>query len=137
MRIAIITCIIGLLLFGCENKIEKQKSDKIIEKLYEKAVKPDYEKIVLLSVKYNIEETVVENVIDEYLSKHDSEYRHSKEFFGDLKGEKYIHRYKFSQNYKETVNELSIEHSIPKEKLASLIIDYKIWSECEMLKMDI
>jgi len=79
----------------------------------------------LLSSKYNIEEKKLRNILDEYLSKHDLVYSIAiKKKEGLYEGE----------NYQETILELSKKHNISKEKIANLIIDYKIWAELEDIK---
>ena len=132
MRITIVLCIIGLLMFGCEGKIGEKKINEITEQLLERISKPDFEKVALLSVKYNIEATKAENIINEYLSKHDFFYKLRKKIF-DEKEERHK-KEEVKQNFQETISELSVKYNVPREILASVIIDYKIWAECGMNK---
>ncbi len=132
MRIPIVLCIIGILLFGCEGKLGEEKIGEMAEKLLEKIDKPDFERVVLLSMKYNIEATKVENILDEYSSKHDFLYQLRKKIFKD-KEEKHKQA-EGKQNFQETIRELSIKYNVPREILASIIIDYKIWAECGLKK---
>lgn len=133
MRSVIILFIIGFLVISCENKIEEKKTDEQVEQMLEKFkknVKPDAEKVILLSMKYNIEVTKAENILDEYLSKYDSLYMLMKGIFE--RGER---RDGFKQEIQATLNELSIKYDIPKEILAGIIIDYKIWAECSKVEL--
>jgi len=132
MRIPIVLCIIGFLLFGCEGKIGEKKIDEMAEKLLERIGKPDLEKVALLSMKYNIEETKVENILNEYSSKHDFLYQLGKKIFNEK--EETPKQEEVKQNFQETISELSIKYNVPKEILASIIIDYKIWAECGLKK---
>jgi hypothetical protein len=98
------------------------------------------EKIILLSIKYDIDIKVTENIIDEYLSKYDLSYAAQK-----LMMHSFIDNKDSSENillnaitytnpncdFLETINDLSAKYNTPIKKIACLLIDYKIWEECE------
>ena len=107
-------------------KSENAKSDQFTEELM---ISPNKEKIALLSFKYDIEKTMLESVLDEYLSKHDFIYKLYKKT--ESKQEIIKEDYEVNLNFQETLDELSNKYNIPKSKLANIIIDYKIWSACE------
>ena len=69
-----------LILFsgGCESgtkkaekKLQKEKSEKVLKNFM---AKDHRERIALLSIKHNIEESTLESILDEYLTKHDLSY---------------------------------------------------------------
>lgn len=133
LKSIVIVFLVFILCLSCQNKSDQQKNQQLKE-IYEllgESPKPDSEKVVLLSIKYNIEKTKVENVLDKYLSRHDPWYLSTKEILlGDRKTQENEYPQK-NKNFQETIYELSIKYDIPQEKLASLIIDYKIWTESE------
>lgn len=135
MRLLIIWLIV-FLFFGCGSKMDRHKNEEKLDQLYElfdDLGKPDHEKIALLSLKYNIDEIKVENILDEYLSKHDSDYQYLKYFENILSEKEDVSRPKIEtkKNFQETLKDIGIKYNIPIEKIACLIIDYKIWRECE------
>jgi uncharacterized protein YbbC (DUF1343 family) len=129
--------LILILFFGCQSKREKQEVNKTTKELFEEYFKLDSEKIALLAIKYEIEEIKVENILTNYLSKHDilygilfqEEKAKGQESYPSMKDRE------TEQNFQETLEELSKKYDIPKVKLAGLIIDYKIWTECEKGKI--
>ena len=86
--------------------------------------KPEPEKVILLSMKYNIEKKKVEDVLSEYLPY--SFHRSTESIFSRIYGKKITSSISEDKNYQEILNELSIKYDIPKDKLASMIIDYKM-----------
>jgi len=97
----------------------------------------------LLSIKYNIDIKVTGNIIGEYLSKHDYFYIINKTIINALFRNDSIKNqsdlYKYNENnldIMETITQLSIKYNLPIYKIASLIIDYKIWAECEQKSTD-
>ena len=132
-----IVFITGFLPFiGCTKTVKKQISiesneeqrlaERFLNDLKFKILK---EKIILLSYKYNIPESVIANIIDEYYSKHDCTYNLHKELNldGNLQNSKFD--LKINMNIKNTLDRLSTKYNIPKDKLSSIIIDFKIMSQ--------
>ena len=129
MRIIVIMLpLFIILLFGCDKKTEtKKKTNKQSLKTY--FLQKDKEKFSLLSIKYKIDEVTTEKIIDEYLSKHDILFKALAEDRDKNSGQKQL---EIDRNFQATLNDLSIKYSISKEIIANLIIDYKVWSGCEV-----
>lgn len=93
------------------------------------------ENIALLSVKYGIEKARLEKILDAYLYKHDVTYRVNKDISSDKKTGKdsrsqggYL---AVDLDFGTTIDNLSVQYDIPKDRLASLIADYKVLSRLE------
>jgi len=119
-------CISGILFVSCGRKAEKGETASDVDKIFENVFKPDAEKVVLLSIKYNIEAIIVENLLEKYSSTPDYKIDVDK----ILKDLQKPNIEKIPEYYKKII-ELSNNFGIPKEILASLIIDYEIWTHCE------
>lgn len=93
------------------------------------------ENVALLSVKYGIEKDRLEKILDAYLYKHDVAYRVNK----DISSEKNAGRDSRSQggylavdlDFGTTIENLSVQYDLPKDRLAGLIADYKVLSRLE------
>lgn len=129
-KIAFILCVLfGLAILicgGCESetrklekKIEEEKSEQFMKDFMAKDHK---ERVALLSIKYNIEESTLESILDEYLTKHDFGYALKKSLGEKEKRNIYD---KIDLNFKETLTMLSSKYNISKETLASIIIDLR------------
>ena len=119
---------IVLLFGGCkselknlEEKLLKEKSGKFVKGLI---VKEHKERIALLSIKYNIKETTLERILDEYRAKHDFSYSLRKSLGEEELGELDIYE-TIDLDFKETLSMLSSKYNLSKKTLASIIIDYK------------
>ena len=115
-----------LFLGGCESetkkvekKLHKEKAEQFAKDFMTKGHK---EISALLSIKYNIEEVTLESILDEYLTKHDFSYFLAR----SLRKKEKVNIYdKIDLDFKGTLTMLSSKYNIPKETLASIIIDYK------------
>jgi hypothetical protein len=111
---------------GCESKtkkLEKKLKEEKSEQFFKDFMAQDHrERIALLSIKYNVEETTLEGILDEYLTKHDFSYGLTKSLG---KKEKWDIYEKIDLNFKGTLSMLSSKYNLSKETLASIIIDYK------------
>ena len=126
ITLCLIFGLVILSLGGCESetkklekKLQKEKSEQFAKDFMAKGHK---EIVALLSTKYKIEETTLESILDEYLTKHDLLYLLTK---SSKKKEKVNIHDKIDLNFKETLSILSSKYNLSKETLASIIIDYK------------
>ena len=81
------------------------------------------ENVALLSIKYGIDPARLEGILDSYLCQHDVVYRMKKG----------ITRESIAPNlaFGATLDNLSVQQGIPRERLAALITDYKILSRLD------
>ncbi len=91
------------------------------------------ENVALLSVKYGIDVPRLEKILDAYRYKHDVAYRVNREISNDKKGGRgnqggYL---SVDLDFGTTIDNLSVQYDIPKDRLASLIADYKVLSRLE------
>jgi subtilase family serine protease len=119
IMVCILTTIITI---GCGNKTETAKK-KSFDNLSTVRITPSEKEIMaLLSVKYNVDEKIMEKLIDEYKYEH----RYIGSLRQQLKDNVVMKR---NLNYKNTIMSLSDKYSLPKEKVASILLDYKIYTE--------
>ncbi len=125
--ISMILFISSILLNGCNRnseeinkakELERNKTKEEIEKEYKEdaaeMVDTYYRKItVLLSFKYAIPEETMKQLLIDYIKNENLLWLFSEE-------EQPIN------NYITVLEKLSIQHNIPKAKLGSIIIDYKL-----------
>lgn len=116
--------IISMLAWSCESKVEKVKPDPASKRWLEDALKPSVEKVILLSTKYNVDPSKVSNMIEKFQNKWGTEEFDSIE-------KPYFERI---SKMLEGIVELSATYGIQKEIIASIIIEYKIWSNIEEAK---
>lgn len=130
MKMLIFLCIIGFLLLGCDNKIDREELDTArLEKYYLKKVERSGEIIALLSAKYKIEGVKVKEVLAKYLIAHGYYYtEYLKTRAGKDKTENKVQDGIFL-DLEDALIRLTNKYKIPKYKLASLIIDYRIWDK--------
>lgn len=131
--ICVILLIGNLFLIGCgkeggraEESTLKQDMEKA--KPFMKAVS-DYtnrEVFVLLSYKYTIPVETVQPLLNDY-TEQCPEYE-EKMIFKIIEGMK-MNETNFTSNHKEVLDKLSTQYNIPKEKLASMIIDYRLFAK--------
>lgn len=95
----------------------------IIKKQYE-------EKTALLAAKYNLTSSTVDNIIEEYLAIHDPVNSLFRQGFLEKTDRSDFTTFK-GESLSQTLNRLSIKNKVPKNIIASLLVDYKIWLECE------
>jgi len=133
MRTILILGIFSLVFLGCGSKSNTQGKENITDQFVEELLSQSRkEKVVLLSIKYNIEESKVESILDEYLSTHDYLYRLMKEPSDEGKSEQNTKdAFTINLNFKETIDTLSRKYNIPEDKLAAIIIDFRMWTACE------
>lgn len=93
------------------------------------------ENVALLSVKYGVDKDRLEKILDAYRYKHDVAYRVNKDIASDNKTGRGSHGQggylAVDLDFGVTIDNLSVQYDIPKERLASLIADYKILSRLE------
>ncbi len=93
------------------------------------------ENVALLSIKYGIETARVEKLLDAYRYKHDVAYRVNKDISNENKagrGSRDAGGYlKVDMDFGVTIDNLSVQYDIPKDRLASMIADYKMLSRLE------
>lgn len=118
----------SIFLIGCDKntiypwdsemtKLEKTsaKTKTLSDMLSSFEMSKNKEVVVLLSCKYDIQEEIILSTLKDYAKESSSIIS----FLSSELGEP-------STDFKEFINKLSVQHNIPKEKLASLLIDYKI-----------
>jgi len=119
----ITVCILtAVVIIGCGNKTETPQKKSFDNALTEMVTPSKKEIMALLSVKYGVDEKVVEKLIDEYKYEH----RYIGSLRQQLKDNVVMKR---NLNYKNTIISLSDKYSLPKEKVASMFLDYKIYTE--------
>lgn len=133
MRTILILGIFSLVFLGCKSKSNIQGNENITNQFAEELLsQPSEGKVALLSIKYNIEESEVESILDEYLSTHDYFYKLMKKLSNEGKSEQNTKdAFIINLNFKESIDALSSKYNIPKDKLAAVIIDFKMWTACE------
>jgi len=93
------------------------------------------ENVALLSVKYGVDKDRLEKILDAYRYKHDVAYRVNRDIARDSKtgrgGRGQGGYLAVDLDFGATIDNLSVQYDIPKERLASLIADYKILSRLE------
>jgi hypothetical protein len=121
LRIIIMAvCLFLLFSLGCKEKSKNKVPIK--PKPFSEAEIKDIilelhkERIVLLSIKYGIEQLIAEQILAHYLYKLDLQYSAPEKNVDDIQ---------------KTIKELSLKYNIPEQKLASLITDYRMWGTCE------
>lgn len=125
ITLCLIFGLVILFLGGCESeqKLEKKLKEEKSKQFSKDFMAKDHrERIALLSIKYNIEESTLESILDEYLTKHDFTYGLTKSLG---KREKWDIYNKIDLNFRETLYMLSSKYNVSEEKLANIIIDYK------------
>jgi len=93
------------------------------------------ENVALLSVKYGVEKERLEKILDAYRYKHDVAYRVNKDISSEKKtgrdGRSPAGYLSVDLDFGTTIDNLSVQYDIPKDRLASLIADYKVLSRLE------
>jgi hypothetical protein len=135
MKVILICCILSFVLFGCDSKTNEQKAalkKEQAQKTEDFMSRNHKEKVALLSFKYDIDESKVESILDEYLFKHDIFYRLKEGVRSRLKNKQVREvTSEINLDFQKTLSELSNKYNIPKNKLSDIIIDYRTWSACE------
>lgn len=117
---------------GCNfstSKNEKdQKNDTLVEDFF---LKPSEHKIQLLAIKYQVHPEGIQYIIQDYLSSHDIIYKLMKKKTAKNNTEDNATDLK-KRTVVETVSMLSKKIGVSESIIASIIIDYEIWSAAEM-----
>ncbi len=93
---------------------------------------PHKEMVALLSAKYAIDELQLEQILEEYDAKHDVALKLRKGITGEAPAEQgKATEPKVNLNFAETLNTLSSKYLLPKDKLAAILIDYRVLSGVE------
>jgi len=93
---------------------------------------PHKEMVALLSAKYAIDELQLEQILAEYDAKHDVALKLRKGIAGEATAEQGKGTEpKVNLNFAETLNTLSGKYLLPKDKLAAILIDYRVLSGVE------
>lgn len=124
--ICVVLLIVSIILnvCGCDSreaeKAKESKRDQTEEEIEEEGVyvdvNVDIESIVLLSYKYSISEETIQQLIKDYDNNRD---RTDK--MNSIKEEA-------MDDYKIVLDKLSTQYNIPKKKLGSIIIDYRMFT---------
>lgn len=124
-----------LLVQGCGGPTEEasqEQADKLTQEFLQSILEPDKEKIALLASKYKISEDQAQTIIKQYMSAHDLSYNVLKSAFQEGKNLDTSVLDETSRTaIRETLRNLSEVHDIAEDVIASLIIDYRIWSAAE------
>ena len=123
----IIISFVLIFIFGCGNppsskkQMSKEEIDHETEVMAEMLLELDKESVALLAIKYSLEEVTCRNILKDYFEQTSNVHRILKEVFFDQKTDPTPPQ----QPTDLAIKSLSEKYSIPKEKIASLIIDYK------------
>jgi hypothetical protein len=119
---------------GCDNQKNspenKEMAKEFTNKLKELISKPNQEAIALLSVKYGNDANIVEKIIDQYLMETDFFYRmmqKPKDTQRSKKDFETVYGILDKSAYIELINHLSTKFSVEPSKVASILLDYKLW----------
>lgn len=121
-----------LITIGCESKKSREerklKEQVRFAQFQEQLLKPGENKTILLALKYKIEPERVEDIVTSYLSVHEPMYRLLKQAFQGSGEESDSMISSNDETIIQTINKLSKRHNIPPDILASIIVDYQMWS---------
>ncbi len=130
MRNLLIFIFIFSVFLNCSEKQSDVKksndNDELIKFLETMILTPNYEYTVLISKKYNIDETLINNVIRAYL-KYGYEINTDSNPQQDITKKNILKGKKLS----ELISKLSFEYNISTSKIANIIYNYKILSTNE------
>ena len=117
---------------GCDFSGSKEKKDQekksFVEDLF---LKPSERKIQLLAIKYQVSQEGIQYIIQDYLSSHDFFYKLMKKNM-DKDNIKDKTSGSGEPTIVETVSMLSEKLGISEHIIASIIIDYEMWSAAEI-----
>jgi hypothetical protein len=99
----------------------KQQEEEFLEQMQDVQFYFDREIIALLCYKYSIQEETVSKLLKDY--KQSAIESAGSSFANVLEGKT------ITNEYKEALDKLSKQHDISKEKLASIIIDYTMFTK--------
>lgn len=119
---------------GCDSQKNspenKEMTKQFTQKFKELISKPNQEAIALLAIKFGSDANIVEKIVDQYLSETDFMYRMMKKPKDEQRSKNDLEIASGLLDkaaYKELVNHLSAEFSVEPSKVASIILDYKLW----------
>lgn len=91
---------------------------------------PPENRATLLAIKYGIPKESIDQIVSDYLSTHDTTYRFVLYSMAQNQGSAPSDfNYLPDESVIETVERLSSETGVEPEKIASVIVDYEMWSE--------
>jgi hypothetical protein len=138
IRSSIIICLILVLacIFtscGENEKTKKENGNLYSEKLMKTLLKPNQEAIALLSLKYDLQPSMVESLLDSYLSETDLGYKILKESFrsssADALQPSTMASFDFEkESYSKVLAKASQPVGITVKTAALLILDYKMFT---------
>ncbi len=125
-----------LLWFNARNEKEmRQDIQAQIQNIEALMAHSKKENIALLSVKYGVEPVQLEHLVDAYRYRHDIAYRMKRDIAGggekEGRGGASTSRMQPDQNFGATLDNLSVQYNIPRDRLAGLLADYKVLSALE------
>ena len=114
--------------FSTSKKEKNQKKETLVEDFF---LKPREHKIQLLAIKYQVPPEGIQYIIQDYLSSHDIIYKVMKKKIDKNNTENNATDFE-KRTVVETVSMLSKKIGISEDIIASIIIDYEIWSAAEI-----
>lgn len=123
MTKASISFVILILLAACEKQIEKPKpiDRSVLEYIKELITKPDAEKVTLLALKYEVSDTVVYEILENYLAEH-----FETEVLSDRDSTTTENGRPKTENLNNLIATQSSKYNIRKRTVASIIVDYML-----------
>ena len=119
-------------------KKNDKDNDKYVQKIMDLIVKPDQDKVALLSIKYNLDLELTEKILDEYLTENDFDYNRMKDISktnasaSDKDPLPFMTRDKYAIN--KSIIEISNNNDVDVWKVTNIIIEYLKWSDCETIE---
>ena len=132
MRSSISFLIVLLVVSSCnqERKTTKTLEDQQkVNSTIQELLKADPEKVALLSMKYSIRESQISAILRRYKEKHDFTHKLIASVLRDEADS--LKNFQQDATFVATIDELSKVYSLPPQHVASVIIDFKIWTACE------
>ena len=138
--ILILFCVI-LIFWNCDSYTVISESEDVSESEVSDFIGAIInEKMILLSLKYELEVEIVKQILTEYFNKHDLGFNllnslvTNKGTLGEAPADYFLN---FDDNFLETIQNLNSKYEISKQKIASMIIEYKVLFMLEVLQEDI
>lgn len=127
----ILILVIALFLtWWTQSRSRKQMKEETLQQLLQVDAimsQPQKEQIALLALKYGIEEATLEKILGDYSAKHDITKKVRSNITGEG-AEPDTSGFKVDLNFAATINALSLQYAISPDRLAALLIDYRVMS---------
>lgn len=124
----LILVIILFLTWWVQNRSRREmKEDAIKQILQVEAImsQPQKEQIALLALKYEVEEGLLEKILADYSAKHDVTQKVKSNLAGEVAAQQNP-GFTVDLDFAGTINALSLQYNVPKERIAALLIDYRV-----------